>query len=262
MFSKIKNKLFFLLFFLLISISVGLNKTSTQLIGVNFKVTEYEIPLYLKLYNFYGRHLNYDSLVTIIIKNSQNDKDKVVQLSKWIINNIQKTLKGIDIVDSHPLTIVERRLGTEDQFADLLSVLLVYADIDSFFWHGKDNQLISALTFFKLNGEWSIIDPYYGIMFLNLQKEMASIDELKSENWKIVTLDMEPVNMENFKTIFNSKFDDIEQVMEYYTKQFKQTPTQEIIDMTNQFDLGGRSYIQSPLGRFKFALNDFKNRLF
>lgn len=262
MFSKIKNKLIFLLFFLLISILVGLNKTSTQLIGINFKVTEYEIPLYLKLYNFYGRHLNYDSLVTQIIKNSQNDKDKVVQLSKWIINNIQKIPKGIVIVDSHPLTIVERRLGTEDQFADLLSVLLVYADIDSFFWHVKDNQLKSALTFFKLNGEWSIIDPYYGIMFLNLQKEMASIDELKSEKWKIVTLDMEPVNMENFKTIFNSKFDHIEQVMEYYTKQFKQTPTQEIIDMTSLFDLGGRSYIQSPLGRFKFALNGLKNRIF
>ena len=143
-----------------------------------------------------------------------------------------------------------------------MSVLLVYADIDSFFWHGKDNQLISALTFFKLNGEWSIIDPYYGIMFLNLQKEMASIDELKSENWKIVTLDMETINMENFKTIFNSKFDDVEQVMEYYTKQFKQTPTQEIIDMTSLFDLGGRSYIQSPLGRFKFAFNGLKNRIF
>jgi hypothetical protein len=118
---------------LIISTLVGLNKTSTQLIGINFKVTEYEIPLYLKLYNFYGRHINYDSLVAKIIKNSQNDKDKVIQLSKWVNNNIQKVPKGVDIVDSHPLTIVERRLGTEDQFADLLSVLLVYADIDSFF---------------------------------------------------------------------------------------------------------------------------------
>ena len=262
MFSKIKNKLFFLLFFLLISILVGLNKTSTQLIGINFKVTEYEIPLFLKIYNFYGRHFNYDSLVTQIIKNSQNDTDKVLQLSKWIINNIQKIPKGVDIVDSHPLTIIERRLGIEDQFADLLSVLIVYADIDSFFWNYNDDQLKSALTFFKLNGEWSLIDPYYGIMFLNLEKVIASINELKSENWNIVTLDMEPVNMENIRTIFNNKFDDIEQVREYYTKQFKQTPTQEIIDMTSLFDLGGRSFIQSPLGRFKFVLNGLKNRIF
>ncbi|WP_416678598.1 hypothetical protein [Candidatus Pseudothioglobus sp. Uisw_016] len=262
MFSKIKNKLFFLLFFLLISILVGLNKTSTQLIGINFKVTEYEIPLFLKIYNFYGRHFNYDSLVTQIIKNSQNDSDKVLQLSKWIINNIQKIPKGVDIVDSHPMTIIERRLGIEDQFADLLSVLIVYADIDSFFWNYKDNQLQSSLTFFKLSGKWSVIDPYYGIIFLNLEKVMASIDELKSENWKIVTLNMEPVNMENFKNIFNIKFDDIEQVREYYTKQFKQIPTQEIIDKISLFDLGGRSYTQSPLGRFKFALNGLKNRIF
>ena len=262
MFSKIKNKLLFLLAFLIISFLVGLNKTSTQLIGINFKVTKYEIPLYLKLYNFYGRHINYDSLVDKITKNSQNDKDKVVQLSKWVINNIQKAPKGVDIVDSHPLTIIERRLGVGDQFADLLSVLIVYADIDSFFWNYKGNQLKSALTFFKLNGEWLIIDPYYGIIFLNLQKVMASINELKSENWEMVTLDMEPIDMENFKTIFNNKFDDIEQVKSYYTKQFNQAPTQEIIDMTSLFDLGGRSYIQSPLGRFKFALNDLKNRIF
>ena len=259
---KIKNKLFFLLIFLIISTLVGLNKTSTQLIGINFKVTEYEIPLYLKLYNFYGRHINYDSLVAKIIINSQNDKDKVMQLSKWVNNNIQKVPKGVDIVDSHPLTIVERRLGTEDQFADLLSVLLVYADIDSFFWHGKDNQLKSALTFFKVNREWSIIDPYYGIIFLNLQKEMASINEIKSENWEIFTLDMEPVDIENYRTIFVNKFDDIKQVKLYYTNQFNQAPTQEIIDMTSLFDLGGRSYIQSPLGRFKFTLNGLKNHIF
>ena len=37
---------------------------------------------------------------------------------------------------------------------------------------------------------------------------------------------------------------------------------QEIIDNISLFDLGGRSYTQSPLGRFKFALNGLKNRIF
>jgi hypothetical protein len=113
-----------------------------------------------------------------------------------------------------------------------------------------------------VNREWSIIDPYYGIIFLNLQKEMASINEIKSENWEIFTLDMEPVDIENYRTIFSNKFDDIKQVKLYYTNQFNQAPTQEIIDMTSLFDLGGRSYIQSPLGRFKFTLNGLKNHIF
>ena len=41
--------------------------------------------------------------------------------------------QNIDIVDHHPITIIERRLGIDEQFSDILSVLLVYADIDSFF---------------------------------------------------------------------------------------------------------------------------------
>ena len=31
------------------------------------------------------------------------------------------------------------------------------------------DELKSALTYFNLNGEWSLVDPYYGIIFLNLQ---------------------------------------------------------------------------------------------
>ena len=39
-------------------------------------------------------------------------------------------------------------------------------------------------------------------------------------------------------------------------------PTEEMIALTSNFDLGGRSYIQNPLGRFKFVLNGLKNRIF
>ena len=165
-----------LLIFLFISILFGLNKTTTQLVGIDYVVTEYEIPLYLKLYNFYGRHLNYKFIVNEIANNSDSDLDKVLDISKWLNNNIQKIPKGVEVIDSHPLTILDRRLGTKDQFSDLLSVMLVYAGIDSFYW--KDNK--NVLTFFMLNGSWSVIDPYYGVVFLNRMGKMASIQELKN----------------------------------------------------------------------------------
>ena len=133
---KAKGKIFFLLIALLIAILIGLNKTSSRLIGINYQVTEYEIPLYLKLYDFYGRHLNYEYLVSKITKNINGDEDKVINLSKWVNKNIQKIPQEIEIIDSHPITILERRLVRE-QFSDLLSVLIVYAGIDSFFWRNN-----------------------------------------------------------------------------------------------------------------------------
>ena len=239
-----------LLIFLFISILFGLNKTTTQLVGIDYVVTEYEIPLYLKLYNFYGRHLNYKFIVNEIAKNSDSDLDKVLDISKWLNNNIQKIPKGVEVIDSHPLTIVDRRLGTKDQFSDLLSVMLVYAGIDSFYWKNNGN----ALTFFMLNGSWSIIDPYYGVVFLNRRGKMASIQELKNEDWELFTLELQPIDVKNFISIFYNRFDYFKQLKEYYMKQFFLMPTQEMINMTNIFELGGRSYIQSPLGRLKFEL--------
>jgi len=252
---KTKSKIFFLLIALLISILIGLNKTSSQFIGINYKVTEYEIPLYLKLYNFYGRHLNYRYLVSKITKNINDDEDKVINLSKWVNKNIQKIPQEIEIIDSHPITILERRLGVRDQFSDLLSVLIVYAGIDSFFWINNNDELKSALTYFNLNGDWSLVDPYYGIIFLNLQGELATISELKKSNWEVYSLEMESININNFKNIFNNKFDSIDQIKEYYAKQFYEAPSQELISLTNKFDLGGRSYVQSPFGRLKSIFN-------
>ena len=247
-----KNSSFFILLIVIIFVLFGLNRTSTQQIGINFKVSVYEVPLYLKLYNFYGRHLNYGYLVSLITKNSQNNQEKVIHISKWMTKNIQRLPDGMEIVDSHPITIFERRLGVEDQFSDLLSVMLVYAGLKSFYIKTENG---GVLTYFKLNGNWSIIDPYYGIMFLNSEGEMASLNDLKESNWSLFTFDFEPVNMKNFKSIFNEKFYDINQVKESYMNQIYSAPSQEIITMTNKFNLGGRSFIQSPLGRFQYILN-------
>jgi len=259
---KTKGKIFFLLIALLIAILIGLNKTSSRFIGINYQVTEYEIPLYLKLYDFYGRHLNYGYLVSKITKNINSDEDKVINLSKWVNKNIQKIPQEIEIIDSHPITIVERRLGKKDQFSDLLSVLIVYAGIDSFFLRSNNDGLKSALTYFNLNGEWSLVDPYYGIIFLNLQGKLATISELKKSNWEIYSLEMESININNFKFYFNNNFDSIDQIKEYYAKQFYEAPSQEIISLTNKFDLGGRSYVQSPLSRLNFIFNGMWGNLF
>lgn len=253
-----KNKLSVFIIFLFICILFGLNKTTSQRFGIDYVVSEYEIPLYLKLYNFYGRHLNYKFIVNNITKNSDSDIEKVFDISIWLSNNIKKIPKGVEVIDSHPLTIIDRRLGTKDQFADLLSVMLVYSGINSFNFVNNEN----AFTFFMLNDFWSVIDPYYGIIFLNTKGQMASIQELKDEDWELFTLGLQPINTQNFKSVFYNNFDNITQVKENYMNIFFQMPSQEKINRTNSFDLGGRSNTQSPLGRLKYILRSLQYEIF
>ena len=239
-----------------------LNISTTQLIGINYKVTEYKIPLYLKLYNFYGRHLNYDYMVDTITRNSKSDIEKVIAISKWVNDNIKKKPDNIDVIDSHPLTIAERRLGTKEQFFDLLSVMLVYADIDAFMWYYKEDY-IDAITLFKVNGNWSAIDPYYGVAFINNQNNYASITEVSNlnemNNWTIQTLDYEIIDQSNVLKIFGSKFKNINDAKIYYISRFVKVPTQKEINNKNVFELGGRSYLQSPIMRLQFILSQLDN---
>ena len=247
-----KKKLAIIVILLVIATVILLNKKTTQIISINYNVTEYKIPIYLKLYNFYGRHLNYSYIVDEITENTNSNLDKVINISKWINNNVKRLPKDVEVIDSHPLTIVKRKLGTKEQFSDLLSVLLVYADVKSFFWV-DDNNHNNVLTLFKLNGYWSIIDPYYGLLFLNSKKNLSSVKEIKNDDWAIYTLDFKEIEESNFKEIFNGDFDNIDQVKEYY-KQINKLPTQKTINNTNIFELGGRAYTQSPLKRLRFIM--------
>ena len=61
--------------------------------------------------------------------------------------------------------------------------------------------------------------------------------------------------------IYNN-FDNITQVKENYMNKFFQMPSQEKINRTNSFDLGGRSNTQSPLGRLKYILRSLQYEIF
>jgi hypothetical protein len=249
----VKNINFLFILTLLLLIIILLNKDTTRTISINYKVTEYSIPIHLKINDFFNRHFNYKYLVNQINPNSNNSKDFILNTAKWVNQNIKKIPEGVDVIDNHPLTIIQRRLGAQDQFNDILSVFLIYLDIDSFFISKLDNTT-HPLTLFKVNNYWSLLDPYYGIYFINEKENFASIEELKKSNWQIVNLDSQTLNLKELKNTFPQNFTSYEELEKYYKKIFSKIPSSLQIDDTNIFERGGRSYIQKPLNRLKFEI--------
>ena len=258
-----KRKFIFLFVLILfLAIFFIANKETTRSIGINFKVTEYQIPIYLKILEFYNRHYNYKYIVKDINQNINNEEDIILNTTKWIKNNIKKIQigDGIDIVDHHPLTIIERRLGGDDQFSDLLSILLVYSNIDSFFMSGKRfNIHLHPLTFFKINDYWSIIDPFYGVFFTNDERLFASIEDIKNGKWQISNLKFEKIDRLNFIDTFENKFNVFDEVKNYYDQIFYDLLSSKDIDNTHIFNRGGRSYTQNPLGRIRYEIYNIIN---
>ena len=230
---------------LLIGLLLFASMDATTQMGINGHVTEYKIPLYLKVLNFYDRHFNYRHLAKQITVNSGNEREAALSTALWVVQNIKKVPVGVEIVDNHPWTIVERRLGGSDQFSDILSVLLVYAGIDAFFRNIETTQQPGSgrypLTFFLIDSTWSVIDPYQGFYFVNDSGAFASLVDLKKGSWKAMNIEDKVVSEES--------------LIRFYSELFSQLPSREEINRTNIYERGGRANTQNPIGRFLFQLH-------
>ena len=189
-------------------------------------------------------------MVKQINQNSKNDKEKIINTSLWVYKNIKKDFKNEDVIDNHPWTIVERKIGKPDQFSDILSVLLIHDDIDSFFYIPKENNSRHSFSFFKHNNKWSIIDPYYGIYFINNKNSFYTLGQNENTEWLMWHLIFGKVTPENFNKIFFDKnFKNVQELNIYYHNLLTTLPSSETINNTNIYERGGRSYIQKPIHR-------------
>ena len=250
---KKKKLIYLFLAIFIITMFFIANQNTTRTIGINYEVSKYQIPVYLKILDFYDRHYTYKHFVKNLNKNTEDKNEIVINTSNWIYDNIKKIPKGVDVIDNHPLTIIERRLGADDQFSDLLSVLLVYSNIESFFI-SKFNENWHPITFFKIDDNWSIIDPYNGIFFTNNNKLFASIKDIKNNKWELLNLKFEKIDKLNFKDTFGNKFDDYDNIHKYYDNIIDYIPSEEDINNTHIFHRGGRSNTQNPLGRLRYEI--------
>jgi len=249
---------------LILLVFVGQLNTSRK-ISINYEVTKYELPLYVKILDFINRHNNYKFLTKSINNDKLSDKEKIIYLTNWVNLNIKKieVNQNIDIVDNHPITIIERRLAIDEQFSDILSVLLVYSDIDSFFKFIKTGKLTETypLTFFKINNYWSIIDPQYGVFFVDEKNNFIDITNLKDENWDLVDTKFQSINNDNHYNYYKNRFNEFKEIKLFYSQIFLNTPTTIQINSINKFKRGGRSYVQDPLGRLNYEIFKFYNTL-
>jgi len=249
------KKKIYLSFFIIIFFSfVYLNSEGDRYIGVNYVVKIHKISNFQKLSEFYERHINYKKLVKEITYKSKNQQERVIDISTWVYKNIKKISIKDDVIDNHPWTIVEREIGASDQFSDILSVLLVHNNIDSFFIR-KINNTTHPITFFKYDEEWSIIDPYYGVYFTNTEKKISSIEEIRNNDSIMQHLVFDKITLKNLdKIFFDKNFKNIQELNSYYKILLLSIPSSSIINNTNIYERGGRSYVQKPLHRILFQL--------
>jgi hypothetical protein len=182
------KKVFLFLFLILITAMIGvLNIKVTTKQGVNYHVYELEIPIYLKVLNFYDRHFNYKWLVNRITKNLETKEEKVIQIFKWTHENIRPQPKSLPIMDDHVWNVYLRGYGINENFNDLFTTLCSYVGLDSVFISLKSNDSSPSIqvSFIKLGKGWVLLDPYHGGYIINKDGGLATIEDINGENWRL-----------------------------------------------------------------------------
>lgn len=228
---KIKFVISFTLALTLI-LGAVLNTTVVTRQGINYKTFEIEIPLYLKILNFYDRHFNYKWLVRRVTKNLKTKEEKVFRLFQWTYETIQRQPESLPIIDDHVWNVFLRGYGVDDNFHDLFTTLCNYVGVDSFLLRvkNKNSNEVTKFSLVQTQRGWVIFDPFEGVYFTNEQGDWATIKEIKEQNWKL-------------RKLGGTKTSD-----SFYYPFFKHLP--EIKKMGYQ-----RANLQSPMNRFKYQLN-------
>ena len=253
-----RKRIYYFTIFFIIILSLLLLSKGSRYTAINFDINEEKISNFKKIKDFYIRHKNYEDLVKNITLDTDDQEIIIKKIILWIYKNINEVSKDQNVVDSHPWVIVERKLAFREQFSDILSVLLVHKDIDSFFCQRIKNYKY-PLTFFNHNNYWSIVDPRYGIFFLNKKKKFSSVDENKKTDWIMYHIVEGKVNSYNFKKIFlGSKFNTYIKMKIFYKQLISKLPSNKSINQTSIYNRcpGNRSYIQKPFHRFIYQLRN------
>jgi len=216
---------------MLVTSVLVLNKTVTTSQGVNYKVSVFELPLYLKIINFYDRHFNLKWLTNRVTHSSKTSEAKIIQLFEWTHNTINAQPESLPVMDDHVWNVYVRRYGISENFHDLFTTLCNYIGVDSFFYsiYSDENSKKMNFSLVKIDRGWAVFDPYHGVYFKTIEGDWATIDDLKNKKWKLARIASSTISESEYEP-FLDKLPDIKNI------ELK------------------RASIQSPINRLKYQI--------
>jgi hypothetical protein len=151
--------------------------------GINYRVTSYTIPAYVKALDFVQRHYQYRLLVSRICNPQMSDLTCTLAIFDWTHTNIPPTPAGWPVVDDHPLHVVIRGHGTADQIADVFVTLTDYAGIPAFFRFvtEPENKRTLVLSFVRVDEKWAVFDVANHVVFRRADGDVADVHDLADD---------------------------------------------------------------------------------
>lgn len=139
-----------------------------------------------KIRDFCFREISYQILFDKATAGQESDSAKSVQLFKFVNENVSVPNENFNVNDDNPFNIIIEGTGYCDQQANVLITLASVGGIKGnlLFLYGYDSVSHHSVCELKINGKYRMFDPFYKLLLLTKNHEMASFDDIQKGNLK------------------------------------------------------------------------------
>jgi len=162
---------------------MAMNTEVTIRQGINGRVREIRMPLYIKAMEFLSRNYEYQRIAKEITKGCITEEEKALAILAWTHENIKPVPQGMPVVDDHILNIIIRGYGAIDQSQDVFANLCTYAGLPAFYTraYAGDHRVYYPLSFVKIGGKWRVFDPYNNVYFRTKDGAIAGVEDIMAD---------------------------------------------------------------------------------
>jgi hypothetical protein len=134
-------------------------------VGVNYEVAEHRLPLWRKGWSFLERDARTRRLAEQVAGGIPGAEERAIAVLRWTNQHVRRHPPGVDVVDDHVWSIVQRGYGSSDQQADVFATLLTYAGVPAYWILIGPERPSLPISLVLIGGEWRVFDVERGVVF-------------------------------------------------------------------------------------------------
>lgn len=148
--------------------------------GLDYNVSAYRLPLYVKAAEFVRRSARYGHLARGITADATTDEAKTLAAFEWTGRNVRDVPAGFPVVDDHILSIITLGYGAGDQMADVFATLTTYAGVPAFWARvpADPDRPGVILTFVMIDGQWRVFDAFHRLAYRTGAGVLATLADI------------------------------------------------------------------------------------
>lgn len=149
--------------------------------GVDYRVQEIRMPLWVKASEFLARDFWYRRIASEVTAGEKDPETKLRKAYAWSKAAVRPQPSGWPVMDDHIHYTIVRGYGVDEQQADVFTTIASYSGVPAFWGVVRGEKNRKVLTFCFLDGAWRVWDSKKGSPLRDKQGAFVTVEQLSRQ---------------------------------------------------------------------------------